>query len=110
MKNKFLAFLCALFVVMLYSCSRKSHPAKTNTEPVITTTDSAAVRKPIVKKKEKVIVPKVIVVNDSTAHKSVDGRYYYDMLGHRYWKNNRDGKYYLFNKSMYNNPDFNKPD
>jgi hypothetical protein len=109
MKKKFLVFLCALFVMVLYSCSRRSHPAKTSPEVVTTTIDSAAVTKPVIKKKEKVVIPKVIVVNDSAAHKSVDGRYYYDMLGHRYWKNNKDGKYYLFNKSMYNNPDFNKP-
>ena len=109
MEKKFLVFLLALFVITLYSCSRKSHPAKTSTAPVITATDSAAVTKPVVKKRERIVIPKVIVVNDSAAHKSVDGRYYYDMLGHRYWKNNRDGKYYLFNKSMYNNPDFNKP-
>jgi hypothetical protein len=95
--------------MVLYSCSRRSHPAKTSPEVVTTTIDSAAVTKPVIKKKEKVVIPKVIVVNDSAAHKSVDGRYYYDMLGHRYWKNNKDGKYYLFNKSMYNNPDFNKP-
>ena len=109
MEKKFLVFLLALFVITLYSCSRKSHPAKTSTATVVTTVDSAAVTKPVVKKRERIVIPKVIVVNDSAAHKSVDGRYYYDMLGHRYWKNNRDGKYYLFNKSMYNNPDFNKP-
>jgi hypothetical protein len=48
----------------------------------------------------------VITVNDEAASKSVDGRLYYDVMGHRYWKNFKDGKYYLFDKSMYNNPDF----
>ncbi|MDP4286026.1 MAG: hypothetical protein Q8891_16555 [Bacteroidota bacterium] len=56
--------------------------------------------------KPKAVFPKVITVNDNVAHKSVDGRYYYDVLGHRYWRNNKDGKYYLFNKSMYKDEAF----
>lgn len=51
-------------------------------------------------------VPKVIVVDDRKARRSVDGRYYYDLGGRRYWRNKRDGKYYLFNKSMFGDPDF----
>jgi hypothetical protein len=51
----------------------------------------------------------VITVNAAAAKRSVDGRYYYDLEGHRYWRNNRDGKYYLFNKSMFDNPDFKAP-
>jgi hypothetical protein len=62
--------------------------------------------KPVVKPKPKTEFPKVITVNDEAASKSVDGRLYYDVMGHRYWKNFKDGKYYLFDKSMYNNPDF----
>ncbi|MBL0201642.1 MAG: hypothetical protein IPP81_16305 [Chitinophagaceae bacterium] len=54
-------------------------------------------------------MPKVIIVNDKVAKRSVDGRYYYDLEGRRYWRNNRDGKYYLFNKSMFDNPDFKNP-
>ena len=77
-------------------------PAKKN--------DSLLAKKHIAKRKEKVIIPKVITVNDSAAHKSVDGRYYYDVMGHRYWRNNKDGKYYLFNKSMYTNDAFKAPD
>ncbi|MBK6380069.1 MAG: hypothetical protein IPF72_10235 [Chitinophagaceae bacterium] len=57
----------------------------------------------------KTAVPKVIIVNDKIAKRSVDGRYYYDLEGRRYWRNNRDGKYYLFNKSMFDNPDFKSP-
>lgn len=64
------------------------------------------VKKEVVKPKAVEEFPKVISVNDDAARKSVDGRLYYDVMGHRYWRNNRDGKYYLFNKSMYNNPDF----
>ncbi|MDQ2863337.1 MAG: hypothetical protein M3R50_06775 [Bacteroidota bacterium] len=122
MEKRSLVFLSILFIVGLYSCSRKSHPAKTvettsSSETVTNKVDSAtagidsaaAAKKVVAKRKEKVAIPKVIVVSDSAAHKSVDGRYYYDMLGHRYWRSSKDGKYYLFNKSMYNDPDFKKP-
>jgi len=50
--------------------------------------------------------PKVIAVNDKAAKKSFDGRLYYDINGRRYWKNYDDGKYYLFDKSMYTNRAF----
>jgi hypothetical protein len=60
----------------------------------------------VAKPKPKYVTPKVIVVNDTVARKAVDGRLYYDLLGHRYWKNYKDGKYYLFNQSMYNNDAF----
>jgi len=56
--------------------------------------------------KKKDIIPPSIVVNDKAAKQAVDGRHYYDLLGNRYWKNYRDGKYYLFNQKMYDNPDF----
>ncbi|MEP6710795.1 MAG: hypothetical protein ABJA37_00185 [Ferruginibacter sp.] len=39
--------------------------------------------------------PQVIIVNDKAAGKTTDGKYYYDLNGFRYWKNNKDGKYYL---------------
>ena len=51
-------------------------------------------------------VPKVITVDDKAAKKTPDGRMYYDLDGRRYWRNYDDGKYYLFNKSMYSNPAF----
>jgi len=51
-------------------------------------------------------VPKIISVNDQVAKKSADGRLYYDLEGKRYWKNYKNGKYYLFNKKMYGNPEF----
>ena len=105
-----------LITVALYSCSKKNHPARTpppnekNTSSDAEKSDSSLTKKATVKRKEKVIIPNVISVNDSAAHKSVDGRYYYDVLGHRYWRNNKDGKYYLFNKSMYTNDAFKAPD
>jgi hypothetical protein len=108
-----------LFSACIVSCSKKSSPSKPSvvilksgdekgTEanaPTAATAETAAVKKPVV----KTTVPKVIVVNDKAAKRSVDGRYYYDLDGRRYWRNNRDGKYYLFNKSMYDNPDFKAP-
>jgi hypothetical protein len=104
-------------LVLLYSCRRKTVPTTTTTSTAESTnvniakTDSALVRKPVVKAKPKPkeAPPKVIAVNDAVAKKSVDGRLYYDLLGQRYWKNYKDGKYYLFNKSMYSNPAFKAP-
>jgi len=91
-----IAFLAVIFVT---GCSKKSHPETTVAAPA----------KPVKKATVKTAVPKVITVNDKVAKRSVDGRYYYDLEGHRYWRNNRDGKYYLFNKSMFDNPDFKSP-
>ena len=93
-----------LIITVIASCSKKTHPTAT----AATKTDSAAA-KPVRRPTIKTAVPKVITVNDKVAKRSVDGRYYYDLEGHRYWRNNRDGKYYLFNKSMFENPDFKAP-
>ena len=95
--------------LLVVSCSRKTHPAKTSSAANTTKTDTTSTTKVAARKKPKTVIPKVIIVNDSAAHKSVDGRLYYDIMGHRYWRNYKDGKYYLFNKSMYNNPDFKSP-
>jgi len=97
-----------LMTFLIFSCSRKTHPAKTSSETAAKKTDTTAITKPI-SKRRKAVFPNVIVVNDSAARKSIDGRLYYDVMGHRYWRNYKDGKYYLFNKSMYNNPDFKNP-
>ena len=98
---------CAIFfsAALFSSCSRKSHPSASSSASTEVKTDEykAVVKKP------KATFPKVIAVNDSAATKSVDGRLYYDVMGHRYWKNYKDGKYYLFNKSMYSDPAFKNP-
>lgn len=126
MMPKTMPVLISFFIFfILYSCSKKVHPARTETAVVNTDTlmakasdsvslikkiDSLAVnKKPVVKRKPKEIIPTVIAVNDNVAKKSVDGRLYYDLQGHRYWRSNKDGKYYLFNKSMQSDPAFNKP-
>ena len=106
MSKKNLYTVCVL-LMLLFSCSKKIHPSRTENNVPIVKTDSVA--KKTVKPKPKEPIPKVIVVNDKAAHQSIDGRYYYDLLGHRYWKNFKDGKYYLFNKSMYNNNNFKAP-
>lgn len=86
-------------MTVLNSCSKKFHPSETD----------AAETKTVKRTTVKTAVPKVIIVNDKYAKRSVDGRYYYDLEGHRYWRNNRDGKYYLFHKSMFDNEDFKSP-
>jgi hypothetical protein len=93
-----------LIAILSGSCSKKSHPTTGGTATENNPTTAAA--KKTVKPKSTEPIPKVIVVNDSFAHKSVDGRLYYDVEGHRYWRNKKDGKYYLFNKSMYNDDAF----
>ena len=107
-----------LIAFLLFSCSKKHHPGRTLTDDseknnnvrIAKKNDSLLAKKTAFKPTLKDIIPEVIVVNDNVARKSVDGRYYYDLLGHRYWRNNKDGKYYLFNKSMYTNDAFKKPD
>ena len=115
--SKYLAaFIVLIFV---YSCSRKQTPQKTDS--ITTTVTSSGTSSPkkidtvtVVKKKnftpkKKDIIPPSIVVNDNAAKKAVDGRLYYDLLGNRYWKNYKDGRYYLFNQKMYDNPAFKPP-
>ena len=89
--------ICVFFTALLSgSCSKKSHPS----------TSASVGTKKTIRPKNTEPMPKVIIVNDSFARKSVDGGLYYDVEGHRYWRNKKDGKYYLFNKSMFNNDAF----
>ena len=89
-------FFFFLFLVILIGCSKKITPS--NSEKTGSTAPIA--------KKIATPVPKIISVNDQVAKKSADGRLYYDLEGKRYWKNYKNGKYYLFNKTMYSNPEF----
>jgi hypothetical protein len=114
-----------LMIAFIQSCSKRNVPSRSteevNTEmkgkttPVVTTVpmvkknDSVVAVKPAIKKAAPTATPKVIAVNDKFAKKSVDGRYYYDLEGHRYWRSNKDGKYYLYNKSMQTDEAFMKP-
>ncbi len=90
------------------SCHRKTYPGSTNDTNVNNTNTTVTPKPAPVKKKIRTTIPKVIVVNDNIASKTFDGRYYYDLEGHRYWRNNADGKYYLYNKSMATDPAFKK--
>jgi hypothetical protein len=113
-----------IVLISVYSCSRRHNPEKTTVTSSVTTLPSetgSTVVTPkksdsvvVVKKrnftpKKKDIIPPSIVVNDKAAKKAIDGRLYYDLLGNRYWKNYKDGKYYLFNQKMYDNPAFKPP-
>ncbi|MEP7110477.1 MAG: hypothetical protein ABI760_20960 [Ferruginibacter sp.] len=123
-----LVIVSIIVMVAVESCSKKTQPSRSviNTDKITDTlklvsdiradtslveikADSVMVNKPAVKRKPRESTPKVIVVNDKYASKSVDGRFYYDLQGHRYWRNKTDGKYYLFNKSMLSDEAFKKP-
>lgn len=91
----------AIFLIVFISngCSKKQQPQ------TVAITKPAATKSGI-KKAPKMPVPKVISADDRAAKKTPDGRLYYDFDGKRYWRNYDDGKYYLFSKSMYNDPAF----
>jgi hypothetical protein len=117
MPGRSIFILITIILVLSVSCTRKTHPAtgtgawldygatsgSINKKSEVTNT-KAVTRKTI--SKNDTPIPNVIIVSDHAARKSIDGRYYYDVNGHRYWRNKFDGKYYLFNKSMYNEEAF----
>lgn len=105
MNRNIISIIVLIILTGLAACSKKTHPVNS---PAAKTEAPVAAR-PVKKTVVKTAVPKVITVNDAAAKRSLDGRYYYDLEGHRYWRNNRDGKYYLFHRSMFDNPDFKAP-
>ena len=116
--RKYLLPFVTLLMVATTSCSKKSNPSKSdkiiyNGSSSASSDSESEVSAPVTKtvtvKKPAPKFPETIYVNDAASTKSVDGRLYYDVEGHRYWKNYKDGKYYLFNKSMYKNSDFKPP-
>ena len=88
--------------VLVQGCSKKTTPA--SSENTTNTEVNAEKKKPV--PPIKTATPKVITVNDKAATKSVEGRYYYDLEGKRYWRNKKDGKYYLYYKGMFDKPEF----
>lgn len=111
MTTKYFYLFIFISVSFLFGCNKKIHPTIIDTpasSTANTSTDTVAVvaKKIVIKRKIKEPVPKIISVNDAGAKKTVDGRLYYDLDGHRYWRNNKDGKYYLFNKAMYDQAEF----
>lgn len=103
MKNLIIILFIAL--ISSISCSKKTNPSSSKKEEP---SKVETVAKP---KPAKIVTPTPlsIIVNDAAAKKAVDGRLFYDLEGKRYWKNYKDGKYYLYNKSMHSNKDFNVP-
>ena len=101
MQIKYGAPIFFLWCILLVGCSKKHVPQTEATATEIPEAKKAAIRKVI-----KTPVPKIITVDDRGAKKAVDGRLYYDLEGHRYWKNYDDGKYYKFSSSMGGNPAF----
>ncbi|UAY51097.1 hypothetical protein [Ferruginibacter albus] len=87
-KQLSIAFLSLL---LLTDCSKKHTPEKNTTTKIVV---------------PKGPWPKTLSLNDKVAKRAVDGRLYFDLDGKRYWKNYNDGKYYLFNKKMYDDPAF----
>ena len=117
MSKRSLIILIILISLAPISCNKKTHPSKDtgtwldyNTHSVTEYKKSEVVKPPAVAKKtiskNNTSFPKVIIVSDKAAKKSVYGRYYYDINGHRYWRNKFDGKYYIFDKSMYTDKAF----
>ena len=123
---KYILSVVVIFSLLIFqACSRKTTPPpKPNITPTTGTTgtgttgttakeaDSVAIAevkaKMGYKTPVKTAVPKSIVVSDAAAKKTVDGRYYYDLEGKRYWRSKKDGKYYLYYKGMFENKDFQK--
>lgn len=101
-------------LLLVTACSKKHQPQGTDTSTIkVTAFDKGSATKKdsvtakrVVVKRIKTPVPPVLTVDDRAAKKTADGRLYYDLEGHRYWRNYNDGKYYLFNKKMYSDPAF----
>lgn len=105
MNKPFLLAAIIFFFTLVTACNRKANPSASGSSSNERPAETKTVKKAVV----KTAVPKVIVVNDSVAKRAVDGRYYYDLEGRRYWRNNRDGKYYLYYRGIFENSDFKAP-
>ncbi len=106
MKNV-LVLTTTVFMLFLFTgCNRKTNPETNSGRYVLGANNKPVAVKTVKPKKIKTAIPKVIVVNDAVASKTFDGKYYYDLEGRRYWRNKKDGKYYLYNKSMATDPNF----
>ncbi len=103
MQIKYPATVFCLCCILVTGCRKKHLP---QTEVQATVTEIPGSKKTAIRKVIKTPVPKVITVDDRGAKRAVDGRLYYDLEGHRYWRNYVDGRYYLFDKSMSSDPAF----
>ncbi|HMD00634.1 MAG TPA: hypothetical protein VKH37_10790 [Ferruginibacter sp.] len=100
--RKYQWLACCIVASVLIGCSKK-HVADRESGSINNSSEVKISPKALARKK---FTAKVITVNDNVAKKSIDGRLYYDLDGHRYWKNFDDGKYYLYNRSMYDDKAF----
>lgn len=125
MQKKHLALLCIAAGILFTACSKRTVPENSGKPTVIyngknlentpgnpaanntTAPANTTVKRTVVKRTMSTAsLPKVIMVNDKAAKKNINGRLYYDINGHRYWRNYDDGKYYLFSQAMYGNRAF----
>ncbi len=101
MKKYLFAISILAGMMLMQSCSRKTTPAKAVVEEEVAPKKVVLYKPPV-----KTPVPKSIIVNDKAATKTIEGRYYYDLEGKRYWRNKKDGKYYLYFKGIFDKPEF----
>lgn len=106
MKKYFFIVSFLTGMLLMQSCSRKTTATKTAEAEMAAKEEMAAKKAVLYKPPVKTPVPKSIIVNDKAATKTVEGRYYYDLEGKRYWRNKKDGKYYLYYKGIFENKDF----
>ena len=78
MQKSYLFTAALSMIFILSNCSRRTTPDQSTSRSVYGTNKPVATgsSKPVATKKIKTPVPKVIVVNDSAASKTFDGRYY----------------------------------
>ncbi len=105
MLKKYLTAVIIGLCVVIISCNKKQQPQNATADSP-GSASGVAVKKMPARKVIKLAVPKIIIVDDRTASKTIDGRLYYDLEGHRYWRNYDDGKYYLYSQSMYTDKAF----
>jgi len=98
---KYVFQLMIASVLLITACSKKTTPTTEATTSNESKKPTEIYRPPV-----KTPTPKAIVVSDAAAKKDVNGRYYYDLEGKRYWRNKKDGKYYLYYKGMFENKNF----
>lgn len=110
-----------ILALFAFGCSKKNqpqtsikvtdYPSSASGTPTVSKDSAAVANKTAERKAVKRVVPKtavakVITVDDRAAHATAEGRMYYDLEGKRYWKNFKDGKYYLYRTNMFSDPAF----
>jgi hypothetical protein len=94
-------------MVCFQSCSKKAVPEKEKVPPLTSVVTYKHPKKIIVLKKRHITpTPNQIFVEEKAAKKTADGRHYYDLEGNRYWRNKKDGMYYLYYKGMFEDSNF----